>query len=303
MRYLDQFGQTGIPGNDREHLNGPEDVACAVDGSILVADGEPNRRVVRLTEDFRYLDQFGQTGIVHTDRLGLRQALGICAGHDGSLFIIDVGQPKVLSYRLVHISPDMRYLKQFGKTDTGAGGREMLSNPLSPFLGPEGSIYVCDQHRVIRLTPDFKYLNQFGRAISGSTRETCFWAYRGVVESSGMILICETGNERLIRIDESLRYLNQFGETAVWGTDREHIQSPEGLAVGPDHSIYISDMLNHRVVRLDPSFNFVDQFGRTGTFGSDRQHLKQPYGLAVQADGNLLICDYGNHRIVRVTED
>ena len=51
MRYIDQFGETGVFfGFDREHLKYPSAIAVAKDGSILVADND-NHRLVRLSED------------------------------------------------------------------------------------------------------------------------------------------------------------------------------------------------------------------------------------------------------------
>src|SRR3954466_12970735 len=41
------IGEAGVPGFDGKHLNGPADVAIGADGSIYIADGYGNSRIVR----------------------------------------------------------------------------------------------------------------------------------------------------------------------------------------------------------------------------------------------------------------
>lgn len=59
---LATYGVKNKPGNDRSHFNRPADVAFAPDGSVFVADGYGNARVVHLDAHGRFLNAWGTHG-------------------------------------------------------------------------------------------------------------------------------------------------------------------------------------------------------------------------------------------------
>jgi sugar lactone lactonase YvrE len=69
--------------------------------------------------------------------------------------------------------------------------------------------------------------------------------------------------------------------------------SPEGLAVGPDGAVYVSDYLTNRVFRLRPDGSLVVVAG--GGVNSDgpatKANLAHPAGLAFDVQGRLYIAD------------
>lgn len=83
----------------------------------------------------------------------------------------------------------------------------------------------------------------------------------------------------------------------------------EGIAAGPDGTIYIADAQEHRVRAFTPGGNIrtVAGSGRAGFSGdggpATEARLSAPYGVAVDGSGNLYIADLGNHRIRRVARD
>ncbi len=84
------------------------------------------------------------------------------------------------------------------------------------------------------------------------------------------------------------------------------LNQPQGLAFGPDGTLYIADTGNHRV-RMLGSSGLISTFAGTGTAGAGGDsgkaiaaQLRGPTALAVDGDGALLICDTGNHRVRRI---
>jgi sugar lactone lactonase YvrE len=74
------------------------------------------------------------------------------------------------------------------------------------------------------------------------------------------------------------------------------LQSPEGIAVGPDGSVYVSDYFGQFVLRVEPDGRVVRiAGGGTGTTGrASVSHLDHPAGIAVSRDGYIYIADsYG----------
>ena len=56
------LGEVGTPGDDEKHFNEPTDLAFLPDGSILVADGYVNSRVVKFDKDGKFLRAWGTKG-------------------------------------------------------------------------------------------------------------------------------------------------------------------------------------------------------------------------------------------------
>jgi sugar lactone lactonase YvrE len=84
------------------------------------------------------------------------------------------------------------------------------------------------------------------------------------------------------------------------------LDSPEGVAVGPDGTLYIADTRNQRIraVAAGQITTFAGS-GSTGFAGDNGPALaaafRGPTALALDATGALLVCDTLNHRVRRIS--
>lgn len=85
--------------------------------------------------------------------------------------------------------------------------------------------------------------------------------------------------------------------------------APRGVAVGPDGSLYIAEVLAHRIRKVDPD-GIISTIAGTGDAGfsgdggpAHQARLNGPQTLAVGPDGAVYIADSGNARIRRIGPD
>ena len=83
---LKTLGVEGVDGEDDTHFGRPQDLAFLPDGSVLVADGLVNARVVKLDKDGRFVTAFGG----HGSGPGQFNAVhGIDVDRDGRIYVVD----------------------------------------------------------------------------------------------------------------------------------------------------------------------------------------------------------------------
>uniref|UniRef100_A0A915Q3W7 Peptidylglycine monooxygenase n=1 Tax=Setaria digitata TaxID=48799 RepID=A0A915Q3W7_9BILA len=90
------LGEKFVPGNDKKHFCKPAGVAVTMDGSIFVADGYCNNRIVKFDRNGKFVTQWGQSSY-DNDNIGGKQGLplgifslphDIVSNNDGSLLYV-----------------------------------------------------------------------------------------------------------------------------------------------------------------------------------------------------------------------
>jgi RHS repeat-associated protein len=135
------------------------------------------------------------------------------------------------------------------------------------------------------------------------------------VGPDGSVFIVDAANQRVRRVTPD-GVIHPFAGTGVPGYNGDGIPAtsaqlfqPEGIALGPDGSVYIADGGNNRIRRVKPD-GFISTVAGTGVQGSDGDggpataaRLWFPFGVALGPDGSLIVADTGNSRIRRVGPD
>jgi uncharacterized protein (TIGR03663 family) len=90
------------------------------------------------------------------------------------------------------------------------------------------------------------------------------------------------------------------------GTVPGQLQSPRGIKIGPDGSVYVADAGNHRVQEFTADGQFVASWGRLSTLETESgtpQGFLEPWDVAVAPDGSLYVADTWNHRIQHLSAE
>lgn len=114
-----------------------------------------------------------------------------------------------------------------------------------------------------------------------------------VLASNGMIYAADFGNARIQILRADGGYVGEWGGVAPI----DNLQSPQHVAVGPDGSIYVSDLAG-TITRYSASGDFLKRISLGDHF--------VPQGLAFGSTGNLYIMalfDYSGGRLQRYSAD
>jgi RHS repeat-associated protein len=246
---------------------------------------------------------------------------GIAAGPDGSIYVTHqfggifhwagaFADPAVLK-----ITPDGKISTLPGFPAPATLGDEIRNVA----LGPDGSVYFSDttHHKVYRYDP----ITQTATVVAGTGSaatgcEECpgetsgLWNPRGLaVGPDGTLYIADSRNHRVRKVDTNGIITTIAGLTGPGGYNGDggpassaRLNTPYGLALGPDGSLFVADTLNYRIRRIGPDGIITTVAGTGSQCGSQsnscgdggpasQAQLYWPCRISVGPEGSLFITD------------
>jgi sugar lactone lactonase YvrE len=137
------------------------------------------------------------------------------------------------------------------------------------------------------------------------------------VDRAGNLYVADHENHAIKKIDPQGNITTVAGGNGPGlrdGPAREaQFNGPNGIAVGPDGSIYVADSVNHRIRRVTPDGR-VETVAGTGPTGMGQgggfadgpareARFSLPKGVAVAEDGTIYVADTDNTRIRVISPD
>jgi NHL repeat len=150
------LGERNVAGSDETHFGRPQDLTFLRDGSILVADGLTNARVVKLDARGKFVMQWGAPGDGPGQFRGLH---GIDADGKGRVYVADRSNHRIEVFdergQLLDIWPGLR-------------------QPNHVVVAPDGNVWVADgtNARLLKFSPDGRLLYWWG---TYGTYPGAFW--------------------------------------------------------------------------------------------------------------------------------
>ncbi len=311
-------------------LNSPSDIVRDTQGSLVIA--EP------ATKTLRFVNSTGQIGTIAGEgstsftgitipasdaRLGA--PVGVAVDAAGTLYFTDV-----ILHRVIKITTDGMMVNVAGvgirgfSGDGGAAITAAVDTPTRITVDAVGNIYFVDSGniRVRKIDTNGRIdtiagTGQWGISADGTiaTAATLAWPDGLAVDSTGRLLIAESGSERVRRIESngSLSTVAGSGELGFNGDGilalDANIGHPSDIALDSQGNLYISETQSQRVRMVDLS-GIVQTIAGTGstTFSGDGGQAKDatlasPMDVAVFASGGYVIADRDNHRIRSVSAE
>jgi len=112
---------------------------------------------------------------------------------------------------------------------------------------------------------------------------------------SGMVhAVTPTASNATPSPDSLATYAGLFAERMV--------QQPSDVAIGPDGSVWVTDMATDQLYQFDADGKLIRTFGETGQ--GDGQFEFADFGaVGLDGDGNVYVLDTGNQRVQKFTPD
>ncbi len=228
--------------------------------------------------------------------LNLNGPKGIATAPDGSIYIADTGNSRIL-----HVGTDDQIINTWGAEGDAPGD---FNQPWGIAVDQDGFVYVADtwNHRVQKFSAQGEFITSWGTYGLTDAPDT-FWGPRGItVDTQGNILVTDTGNKRVVAFTNDGAVIQQFGAV---GFQLGEFDEPVGIAVSPvDNTLFVADTWNQRIQTFSyqPDFGYspVTSWDIDGWYGQSLEN--KPYITADNLN-RVLVADPEAGRVLVFAND
>jgi sugar lactone lactonase YvrE len=291
------FGETGVPGDDLQHLSVFALGITIANDDIFIADWY-NARVLKCTTLGTCTLFAGVTGEPGSDNDHLYSPADVAVDSQGNVFVTEWSNNRIQKF-----SPSGEWLATLGVTGVPYVADDVrMYVPWGVAVAHDGGLIITENSgsRVLKYNQLGEQVWAKGQAGVFGPDNNFFWTPAGNpgIDSAGNIYVTDSWNHRLQILNPDGAYLATIGITGFPGQDNYLLDCPTGAAINPTNGdILIADTCNHRVQVFSSSRIYKTTIGVTAEPGSDNAHFNTPQGVAVDSQGNLYVADRWNFRV------
>jgi RHS repeat-associated protein len=263
-------------------------------------------------------------GVIGSPSLGVG-GWSVAAHHvyDPKSQVLYLGNGSQMSADVVSTSTEvLAGTGDFGSSGDGGPARSAtIGSPRGVLAGPDGSTYIVDRQnqRIRRVSPTgimSRYAGggttQASTTPTPATQARIFSPVAVALDAPGNLYIADQSSRQIYKVTPGGQ-LTVFAGTGEFGSGgggdggpatAAKFVEPFAIAVGPDGSVYIADVLDRRIRRVGPD-GIISTFAGTGSSavngngGPARQAgLGDVLGLSFGLDGSLYISNYRDANFV-----
>src|SRR5918912_217352 len=222
---------------------------------------------------FRYSHTIGMLAL--TGR-GFSNPMDLALNKNGLVYVVNRSnsfQAPMGAVRVTICTLEEEYVDQFAGFGEDDG---LLIWPTSIAIGPDGNIYVSDEHRndVQVFGSDHEFIRKWGGP--GQLNRPSGLA----VDSANNVYVVDHLNNRVCKFTPEGKLLTSWGTP---GSGPGEFNLPWGVAVDKDDQVYVADWRNDRVQKFTSDGQYLASIG---TSGSGLGELSRPANVAIDDDGN-----------------
>lgn len=259
-----------------------------------------------------FSDGTGATARFHYPR-------GMGADSSGNLYLADTNNHTIRKITPAGVATTLAGSPLMAGSTNGTGAAARFNYPQCLAVGPDGTIYVTQNHMVRKVTGAGVVTTLAGSSTAtGSTNATGTSArfnlpFGVAVDPSGNIYVADSGNQTIRKIT-SAGVVTTFAGTAgaAGSTDgtgsAARFSNPMGLATDAAGNVYVADSNNQTIRKITPAGVVTTVAGTVGQSGTvdgtlTTARLNYPEHLVLDSSGNLYVVEYAAIRKVTPAGD
>ncbi|CAF0947181.1 unnamed protein product [Rotaria sordida] len=241
----------------------------------------------------------GVSSTAGTSSIHLNSPIDVFVDGNFNIYVADYGNNRIQKF---HIGVFAASSIVGGYTLAGGSAYSELYSPTSIFVDLNGVLYIADaaNYRVQKWLPNqpLGFTIAGGRG-NGSTYDKIGFVYSIFVDNQGNTYVSENSNHRVtLWVSGNTTAGRLVAGIGVTGNSQVHLNSPWGVYVDSNDTLYVVDRGNHRIQQWIKGYVYgITIVGVTGTSGSSSSLLNSPTTITFDSNNFMYIMDSGNNRI------